>query len=173
MNTFSTWLAGIMLVIFTTMVGMATQWPEGARMMPLVVGIPGIVCCLIQLALDAARVYDGPFFRHFQTAPKAGKPSDDVVEELPEFGTHTVKQELRMWGYFLAFVAGLLSFGYYVSIPVMLVTFLRHEAKASWRMALLLGLGATTVIYLLFGLTLRIQLFPGYLSSMILRGVGL
>ena len=173
MNTFSTWLTGIMLVIFTTMVGIATQWPEGARMMPLVVGIPGIVFCLIQLMLDAARVYDGPFFRHFQTAPKAGKPSDDVVEELPEFGKHTAKQEVRMWVYFVSFVVGLLTVGYYVSIPVMLITFLRCEAKASWRMALLLGLGATTVIYLLFGLTLRIQLYPGYLSSMILRGVGL
>jgi Tripartite tricarboxylate transporter TctB family len=172
MNTFSTWLTGIMLVIFTTMVGMATQWPEGARMMPLVVGIPGIMFCLIQLMLDAARVYDGPFFRHFQTAPKAGKPTD-APEEMPEFGTHTTKQELRMWTYFVAFVAGLLSFGYYVSIPIMLVTFLRREAEASWRMALLLGLGATTVIYLLFGLTLRIQLFPGFLSPIVLRGMGL
>jgi hypothetical protein len=126
----------------------------------------------VQLALDAARAYDGPFWRHFQTAPKAGKPVD-IAEELPEFGGHTAKRELRMWGYFVAFIAGLLGFGYYVSIPVMLVTFLRREAEASWRTALLLGIGATIVLYLMFGLALQIQLYPGYLSTVILRGAGL
>ena len=169
MNSFSTWLAAVMLLIFSTMVGIATQYPADARFMPFVVGIPGIALCLLQLGLDAARAYDGHFMNYFRTAPKAGKPAETLEAELPEFGPHTAKSELRMWGYVVCFIAAVLGVGFYVSIPVMLVTFLRREAKASWRSALLFGLGATVVLYLMFGVLLQIRLHPGFLTPLILH----
>ena len=172
MNNFSTWLTAIMLLIFTTMVGIATEYPADARFMPFVVGIPGIALCLLQLALDAVRAYDGQLTRHFRTAPKAGKPVETGPAELPEFGRHTVKQELRMWAYVVAFIAAVLCFGFYASVPIMLITFLRSEAKASWRSALLLGIGATAVLYLMFGVVLQIRLHAGFVTPLILRGLG-
>lgn len=172
MNTFSTWLTAIMLVIFSTMVAIATQFPADARFMPFIVGIPGIVLCLIQLGLDAMRAHDGGFLSHFRIAPKAGKPVETVELELSEFGPHTVKQELRMWVYLVSFIAGILVFGFYVSVPVMLITFLRREAEASWRTALLLAIGGTTVLYLMFGLLLQIQLHHGFLTALIERRIG-
>lgn len=172
MNTFSTWLTAVMLVIFGTMVGIATQYPADARFMPFVVGIPGIVLCLLQLALDAARAHDGHFLRHFRSAPKAGKPAQAIGLQAPEFGPHTAKRELRMWAYVVAFIAGVLGFGFYVSIPIMLVTFLRREAETSWRSALLLGVGATIVLYLMFGVVLQIRLHPGFLTPLILHRFG-
>ena len=51
-DNFSTWLTLIMLVIFTTMVLISLGYPAGARFMPLVVGIPGILLCLGQLVMD-------------------------------------------------------------------------------------------------------------------------
>ena len=41
-----------MLAVFTTMVVIAFSYPEGARFMPLTVGIPGILLCCLQIALD-------------------------------------------------------------------------------------------------------------------------
>jgi len=172
-NNFSTWLTVVMLLIFSTMVGMATQFPADARFMPFIVGIPGIALCVLQLVLDGVRAYDGHLSRHFQTAPKAGKPVETGPAELPEFGRHTVTQEMRMWTYVVAFIGGVLALGFYVSVPVMLITFLRREAAASWRMTLLLGIGATVVLYLIFGTLLQIRLHPGFLTPLILRGVGL
>ena len=172
MNSFSTWLTWIMLAIFSTMVGIATQYPADARFMPFVVGIPGIALCVLQLALDAARAYDGRLVRIFQTAPKAGKPVEAVDADEPDFGRHTAKRELRMWCYVVAFVAGILTFGFYVSIPIMLVTFLRREAESSWRSALLLGIGGTAVLYFMFGFVLQIRLHPGFLTPLILRSLG-
>lgn len=171
MNTFSTWLTFLMLAIFTTMVAMATDFPEGAALMPFVVGIPGIALCLLQLALDYKRAAGLTTYR-FRTAPKAGKPEDIVAEE-PEFGPNTVRQEAVVWGYFLAFIAGVLLFGFYVSIPVMLVTFLRREAGASTRFALLLGGGATLALFLMFSVLLQIRLHAGFITPAILKTVGL
>jgi hypothetical protein len=172
-NSFSTWLTAVMLLIFSTMVGIATLYPVDARFMPFVVGIPGIALCLLQLALDGVRAYDGHLSRHFQTAPKAGKPAEAGPTELPEFGRHTVKRELKMWAHVVAFIGSVLALGFYVSVPVMLITFLRREAGASWRTTLLLGVGATVVLYLMFAVLLQIRLHPGFLTPLILRGVGL
>jgi hypothetical protein len=175
MNSFSTWLTWIMLAIFSTMVGIATQYPEGARFMPFVVGIPGIALCVLQLGLDAVRAHDGRVTRFFQIAPKAGLPAEtvEVVDtEVPEYGRHTAKRELRMWSYVVAFVAGILVFGFYVSVPIMLVTFLRREAESSWRSALLLGIGGTAVLYFMFGFVLQIRLHSGFLTPLILRSLG-
>jgi len=159
-----------MLAIFTTMVAMAADFPPDARFMPLIVGIPGIALCLLQLALDALRAGRFATYR-FRTAPKAGKPAD-LASDLPEFGPHTVSSELRMWIYFLAFIAAVLGFGFYVAVPIMLVTFLRREAKASWRLTLVLGGGATAVLYLMFSVLFHIRLHPGFITPAVTRGLG-
>jgi hypothetical protein len=171
MNTFSTWLTLVMLAIFTTMVGIATQYPQDAALMPYVVGIPGIGLCLLQLALDYKRAAGLSTYR-FRSAPKAGKPEELATDE-PEFGPQTVKREFLLWFYVLAFIGGILLFGFYVAMPVMLVTFLRREAGASTRFALLLGGGATLVLYLMFGALLQIRLHPGFLTPVILKAIGL
>lgn len=171
MNTFSTWVTLLMLAIFTTMVAIATQYPEGAALMPFLVGIPGIGLCLLQLALDYKRATGFSTYR-FRSAPKAGKPEEYAVEE-PEFGPQTVKREFLLWGYFLGFIAGILLFGFYVAIPIMTVAFLRREAQASTRFALLLGGGATLVLFLMFGVLLQIRLYPGVITPVILKALGL
>ena len=175
MNTFSTWLTGLMLLIFAGMVGIALQYPEGARMMPLVVGIPGIALCLLQLVLDAKNAEAGAFGYRFKAAPKAGKPETAAIAvpgEEEEFGPHTVRGELTMGFYFVAFIAAVLVFGFYVSVPVMLISFLRREADASWRLTLGLGLGATLVMFLMFSVLLHIRLHPGFITPMVMRALG-
>ena len=78
-----------------------------------------------------------------------------------------------MIAYFVAFITAVLGFGFYASVPVMLVTFLRREAEASWRFALLLGGGATFVMYGMFGMLLGIRLHPGFVTPVILRALSL
>ena len=72
----------------------------------------------------------------------------------------------------VAFVAGILAFGFYVSIPILLVTFLRRQAEASWRMTLSLAVAAPLVLYLMFGALLHIQLFSGFVTPRLLTLLG-
>ncbi|CAN7733519.1 tripartite tricarboxylate transporter TctB family protein [Phyllobacterium sp. LjRoot231] len=170
--SFSTWLTFVMLAIFGTMVAMATQFPPNARFMPFVVGIPGIGLCLLQLGMDLLRAPGSQLAESFQPASKAGVPANLVPEEEPEFGPHTVSRELTMWAYFVGFIAAVLVFGFYVSVPVMLLMFLRREAEASWKFALFLAAAATLVLYLMFGLVLHVQLHHGFVTPVILRSFG-
>jgi len=153
MNNFSTWLTVTMLVIFTTMVLIATSYPAGARFMPFVVGIPGIVMCLFQLAMDWLGVHRARLAAHFQSAPRAGQhhlveyPTAELTEEveapLPEFGPHTVAAEITIWVYFLVFIAAVLLFGFLPSVPVMVATYLWREAKVRPVWAIAVGLICT------------------------------
>ena len=44
--------AVIMTLIFGAMVALASQYPEDARLLPYVIGIPGLALCLVQLAIE-------------------------------------------------------------------------------------------------------------------------
>lgn len=166
--SFSTWLTIVMLVFFVVMVGLSMEFPAKARFMPLIVGLPAIALCLIQLGIDLR-----PSAKRAFHAPRAGLAQQTGPEpDLPEFGPHTVSQELLMWTYFVAFVAGILVFGFYVSVPVLLLTFLRREAEASWRFASSLAAAATLVLYLMFGALLQIQLHPGFVTPWLVQTIG-
>ncbi|MFQ0815171.1 hypothetical protein AVM02_10480 [Brucella anthropi] len=173
--TFSTWLTVVMLLFFAVAITLAMGYPAKARMMPLIVAIPGVALCLIQLAVDLLSSPKSTF----HGAPRAGLDHPvgvDVavpaVEELPEFGPHTVRQELVMWAFFVAFIVCILLFGYYVSVPALLLIFLRQQARVSWRLAISLAVGATLVLYLAFAMLLHIQLHPGFLTPLLMAKFG-
>jgi hypothetical protein len=52
-----------------------------------------------------------------------------------------------------------------VAIPLFLVAFLRFQARASWRMALLLGLSATAILYFTLEQTFRIEMHSGFVTE--------
>ena len=172
--SFSTVLTFVMLAIFTTMVALSFDYPSKARFMPLVVGLPGIALCLIQLGIDLFRSPSaGAAASVGQSIAAASAPESQQEEELPEFGPHTARQEVVMWVYFVSFIAGVILFGFYVSVPVMLVTFLRKQGGASWKFAAALAIAATLVIYLMFGRLLGIELHPGFITRWVTHALGI
>lgn len=145
----------VMLAIFSVMVAMATQYPPQARFMPLVVGVPGIALCVIQVLLElAAR----------RRATAAGMSA--VTADVP--GAEARRRELVLWGSFLGLVASLILFGFYVTIPLFLVAFLRGYAKESWRFSLGLSAAGSTLLALVFHVGLGVVLHPGFLLEPVL-----
>lgn len=170
---FSTVLTFIMLAIFTSMVAISFDYPSKARFMPLVVGLPGIVFCLIQLGLDLFRSPADDTSSSVGQSIAAASAPESQHEELPEFGPHTARQEVIMWGYFVSFIAGVILFGFYISVPIMLLTFLRRQGEASWKFALFLAIAATLALYLMFGRLLGIELHPGFVTRWAMHALGL
>ena len=135
-----------MLAIFSGMVGVATQYPPQARFMPLVVGLPGIALCLVQVMLEiAAR-------RRATTGVTAYGP-----------GAEARRRELVLWGSFLGLITSLILFGFWLTIPLFLLAFLRGYAKESWPFSLALSVGGSALLALVFHVGLGVILHKGFL----------
>lgn len=173
----------VMLAIFAVMVGMATQYPPQARFMPFVVGIPGLVMCLIQLVLEIRNARSGAQDEddgksemkkaEEEVARITGRKMDFheaegaaamVVEESRE---GRGRREVIMWAAFLTLIAGILLFGFWISVPIFILTFLRFYAERTWRFSLLLTVIATTIFYCAFVLGLKVVLHEGFVVEAI------
>ncbi len=145
----------VMLAIFGGMVGMAVTYPPETRLLPLVIGIPGILLAAIQVAMDvaAARREDGSV------------KNADGEESAPAAGT--VKRELVLLAYLVALAAAILLFGFWLTIPVFVIVFLRAHEGESWRFTLGLALSAWAVLYLIFDRLLEILVHRGFVIDLI------
>lgn len=177
----------LMLAIFVVMVGVASTYPPGARFMTFVVGIPAIGLCLLQLALDlyrsrAAAAEDTRSAlqqAEDQVARIAGRrvqfdvPSENAMfTDTERDPRETVRREIIVWGYFLALIASVLLFGFRITVPIFMVTFLRYQAGTNWRNALLLGGIGAIVMHVLFERVLRITLHSGFLTDLLMDWLG-
>ncbi len=176
-------MAVVMLAIFSVMVGMATQYPPQARFMPYVVGIPGLIMCLIQLALEIRNLRsnaededDGKSEiakAEAEVARITGRKMDFreaegaavVVEE--ESADQRGRREIIMCVIFLALIAGILFFGFWITVPIFILTFLRFFAGRTWRFSLMLTVISTTIFYCAFVLGLNVILHEGFVVEAI------
>ena len=171
-----------LLAIFVVMVAISSTYPAGARFMTFVVGLPAIALCLLQLTLDARERRRAADIRAPNDLHRAEREVSQKVghslhldvtaaglgSDEPALDPRTkVHRELVVWGYFLGLIAGVLLFGFHLTVPVFLVTFLRFQAKAKWTTALGLTAIASLVIYIAFERVLRVSLHPGFLADQI------
>lgn len=143
----------VMLAIFAVMVGVASQYPPQARFMPLVVGVPGIVLCLLQLLLERA-------------AARRPAAVASVAAVAVEAGSG--RRELLLWGAFIGLIASLILFGFWLTIPLFLLAFLRCYAKESWRFSLALSAAGSAALALVFHLGLGVALHGGFVLEPLL-----
>lgn len=141
--------AAVMLAIFGSMTAMAFGFPEKARMMPLIFGIPGTVLALVQLVIELRK------------QPVALDPAA-AAEEREKRG-----QEIRLFAWLGVFFVGILAFGFVVAAPILVFAFLRFGQGESWTVSLVGGAGAWVILWGLFGHVLELFLFEGHLLPLI------
>ena len=144
-------LAGVMLAIFAAMSATAFAYPTKAAFVPLVIGIPGTVLCLIQLGVELRHLRDG-----------TAQPS-----------TRNVRREWIMYGWIIAFVIGVVLLGFMVAAPILLYAYLRFDAKEPHWLAGLIAIGGLALIYGVFEYTLQVDLFDGLLTPLVADWLGI
>jgi len=136
--------AVLMLAIFVTMSLMALGFPEKARLMPLMIGVPGSALALVQLLLE------------LRTVIGEAVESDKETREAR-------KNEQHMFIWMLLFFLGILGFGFLYAAPLLVFGFLHLGKKESFTTALIGAAGTWVVLYGLFETAFEIQLFNGHL----------
>ena len=132
--------AGVMLLIFATMVAMATTYPGDARLLPLVIGIPGLVLCIIQ------------FVNELRTKPGADEKTFTAEDRMAE---------LKMFGWFSVFVFGIILFGFPYAAPIIVALYLHFSWGEKWYVSLGAAAFAWAVLHGIFDYVLGLPLFEG------------
>lgn len=129
-----------MFAVFAAMTLIALGFPDKARTMPLLVGVPGTLLALAQLVRDLR-----------------------TVER--DAGESTVERhrERHMFAWLAIFLAGVLGFGFLVAAPVLVLAFLRIGQRESWTVSLAGGVAVWIVLYAVFTRMLGLFLFEGLL----------
>ncbi len=170
----------VMLAIFVAMVGVASTYPGDARFMPFVVGIPAIALCLLQLVLDhrasaAPDVADDRtemqkaedrvsqmVGRHLDFEVAHAAPDVTIIENSDEV-SHS--REFIIWGYVLGFIAAILVFGFWVSIPAFIAIFLNREAHYGPAKAAIYAAVGGGLMFAIFNYGLKLKLHPGFIAD--------
>lgn len=134
----------MMFVVFATMSLIALSFPDKARLMPLIVGIPGTILALVQLFMELRSTLR-------QTA--------ETTELVPE----TIEAERQMFTWMFLFFFGILGFGFIYAAPLLVFGFLWFGKGESLKVGLVGGAATWGILYGLFETGFQIPLFDGLL----------
>lgn len=158
-----------LVVIATTgyMVVEASQWPEGARMGPMAIGIVVIVLAAISLgnqmltrSAPAKRDPDQPLASHeihMDTAMDfEGLPARTIVRRAAIF-----------FAYLVGFLALMATIGLLLTIPVFVAAYMRIEGSERWKTIVIQSAALMAVVYVIFDRMLYIPWPPTLLGRLI------
>ena len=163
----------VMLAIFAGMVLVAAGYPPEARLLPLVIGIPGLALCLLQVAYELRDSWAGARSRARSRArsgappkgPSAGLSEGPLQDDDPIAQAAKIRREVVLLAWFLAMVLGVLLFGFLVATPVLVFGFLALDQRESLKLAATMALAGFAVLYLIFEKLLELILFQGFVTE--------
>lgn len=129
----------LVLVIFLVMTLLALGFPEKARLMPLLIGIPASLLALIQLVNE---------IRHSR-------------EESATNVLGLTAAERMMFSWTFLFFFGILGFGFLYGAPALVFGFLLVGKKETLTVAAISATATWAVLYGVFELSFKIPVFAG------------
>jgi hypothetical protein len=133
-------VSAVMSAIFAIMVVVALGYSAEARLVPLVIGVPGVMLAAWQLGADIV-------------TPTPGQPSKR--EFTPMAGV----------GWLLLFLLLVLAGGFVIGGTLAVVVAQRYWQRESWRVAIVGGLLSWFVTAVCFDRLLGLVLFEGWLAA--------
>jgi hypothetical protein len=131
-------VSAIMLALFAGMVGYAATFPADARFLPWVIGIPGLIFAIAQFAIEL----------------RSGKSEARDARERA--------LELRTFGWFVAFIAGIVLFGFVVAGPVLVAAYLYFDWRERPLSVIVSALVTFAIFWGVFEWALELRLFDGF-----------
>ena len=135
--------SGIMVAVFAIAVGLSFTYAPDARLLPLVIGIPGLLLSLLQFA------------KEWREAAPAAIPDAER------------SREKRMFAWFFLFVGGLVLFGFLIAGPLLVASYLYFSGREKWYVALAAAVFAFAVLYGVFERFLGLPLFEGLVTQLL------
>jgi len=150
----------VLLAVFLVIVLVGAGYNRKARMLPLVLGVPGVALAAAEVVRTAARrrlgsgevrsgageVVGG------QATKEAGSPGSREADGS--------KKVLEMFGWVVLLIGMIWLFGFLITIPIYILVFMRAR-KEGWLLSLCFAVSSWALLYWVFVLGLKIVLYPG------------
>jgi TctA family transporter len=138
-----------MTALFAAMVGLAAGYSPDARLFPLIVGVPALALCILQLGGDVAR---------HRRLTALGVNLTSALSDDAKAEPHSAA---GMFGWFLVFLGGVTIFGFLIATPILIFAFLRLSRREPLWLSSAMAAGGLAVIYGVFEVGLRLSLHRG------------
>jgi TctA family transporter len=156
-----------LLCIFFTMLGMSSQWPFEARIIPTIVSIGAIIACSLSLANDIfSKHQDEQGLAAQAKAAVSQKIHMDVESKTGHLpGSTILIRGFLFFGWMIAFLCSMAVIGLIPTVPLFVIAYMRLEGPEKWRHAIIMAVIMTTLIYVVFDQLLSIPWPPTLLGS--------
>lgn len=122
------------MVIAAYAVYASRDWSLGTGLFPWFVGIPVLVLAVIQMILDS--------YRSFRPSEAGPTDTGDLQVDLSMGIGEVARKALGFFGWLLGLLFGIIIFGFFISIPLFTLLYLRFQAKEGWLLSSGFTLGA-------------------------------
>ncbi len=149
------------MIFFIVFVYEAKDWRMQARLYPFVIGIPMLICAVIQFILDLKGV-------EAKSSSSDGAPMDFQFSGQKDMDPALVKlRTITMFAWMFGFFGAIWLVGYIVAIPMMVFTYLKFQSGESWALSTILTAFAFVFFYSLFVKLLNLPFPDGALQTVL------
>ena len=149
----------VVLIFFCVFVYEAKDWRMQARLYPWAIGIPMLICAIVQLILDLKGV------KAKQSSD--GAPMDFQFQQTDVSPEDVRKRTITMFAWMFGFFAMIWLVGYVVAIPLMVFGYLKFQSNEAWGLSITLTVIAFIFFYALFVRLLNLPFPDGVAQTML------
>ena len=149
----------LVLIFFCVFLYEAKDWRMQARLYPLAIGIPMVICAIIQVILDLKGV------KAKQSSD--GAPMDFQFQQTDVSPEDVRKRTITMFSWMFGFFAMIWLVGYVIAIPLMVFGYLKFQSNERWGLSITLTVIAFAFFYALFVRLLNLPFPDGAVQTML------
>lgn len=152
-----------LLLMFLTSVIIAISYDRQTRMFPLIIGVPGLILCVIlfssyYIPAVSKRLTTIKQKEFFKAQDKEEQEDDEKKKK--EFKKVSLK-ELNITIWIIGLLIIIYILGFMITIPLFIFLFLKFREKENLIISILFSVSSWVVIYIMFILILKAQLYGG------------
>jgi hypothetical protein len=150
-------ISAFLVLLMIWVVWAARDWPFRTRLFPWSIGFPVLGLALIQFGIASWKALRG--------RGDAEIADTDAQPETPLDAKLATRRTVSIGVWTVVFALGFWLFGFRVGGLLLSSAFLRFQARESWKMSVLYGLGVYLFFLLGFEMALGFPLPPGIIAA--------
>ncbi|MGH7927816.1 MAG: tripartite tricarboxylate transporter TctB family protein [Candidatus Binatia bacterium] len=156
-------ISALLVLLLVWVVWEARDWPFRTRLFPWSIGFPVLGLALVQFGIASWKAFRGQLDSAVDEVD--GEPGEKADSAATLDSKVLTRRTLSIAAWTIVFALGFWSFGFKVGGLVLSPAFLRFQARETWKMSILYGLGVYLFFLGGFEMALGFPLPPGIIAA--------